>query len=378
MRKKKILIISLSDLDKDPRVRRHINFLKDDYEIVAAGYKDPNIKDVKFVQVKMLKSKKADLIKRLFYLKTHQFENYYWNKYDFKALFVLAEKEMFDVIIANDVNTLPLAFKIKKDAKIVFDAHEYAPLEFEDSIYWRFFFQRYQTYLCEKYIPKVDAMFTVGELIANEYENNFGVKSEIITNAPPYHSELSPIINNSYVIKIIHQGIAFPSRKLELMIEAMKYLGDRYKLYLMLIENDSKYMNKLRKKAQKMSNVEFLEPISSDRIVKYINSFDIGLHIIAPTNFNNACALPNKFFEFIQARLALVVGPSPEMKRLVEKYSLGVITKDFSPLNIANAIKSLNKEDIIRFKSNTHKIAYEMSADHNRIKYLNIIQRVLN
>lgn len=372
--KQKILMISLSDLSTDGRVRRHINFLKDDYEVFAAGYNDPNIEGVKFIPVRMINSKKSDLLKRLFYLKTHQFEKYYWNKYDFKALFKVAESEMFDVIIANDTNTLPLAFKIKRDAKIVFDAHEYAPLEFEDSLYWRSFFQKYQTYLCKKYIPKVNAIITVGEFIAKEYEKNFGRKAEIITNAPHFHAELSPVINNSDIIKIIHHGATFSSRKLELMIEAMKYLSQGYKLYLMLLKTDLNYYNKLKKMSEKYDNIEFLEPVKNEEVVKKINKFDIGLHIIAPTNFNNACAMPNKFFDFIQARLAVVVGPSPEMKKLVEEHSLGVVTNDFSPRSIANAIKSLKTEDIIRFKFNAHKLSYEMSAEKNRIKYLSIIK----
>ena len=42
---KKLLVISFTDLKKDPRVRRQIAFLKDFYEISAIGLSDPEIEN---------------------------------------------------------------------------------------------------------------------------------------------------------------------------------------------------------------------------------------------------------------------------------------------------------------------------------------------
>ena len=54
-------------------------------------------------------------------------------------------------------------------------------------------------------------------------------------------------------------------------------------------------------------------------IVDTIAEYDIGLFILSPINFNYYHALPNKLFEFIQARLAIAVSPSPEMARIVHR-----------------------------------------------------------
>ena len=48
---KEILILSYSPLDRDPRVRRQILALKNDYKIVAAGQTSPNICGVDFVSL---------------------------------------------------------------------------------------------------------------------------------------------------------------------------------------------------------------------------------------------------------------------------------------------------------------------------------------
>ncbi|MBK7701065.1 MAG: hypothetical protein IPJ39_21260 [Saprospiraceae bacterium] len=85
-------------------------------------------------------------------------------------------------------------------------------------------------------------------------------------------------------------------------------------------------------------------------IVNFISKYDIGLYILEPTNFNNGMALPNKMFEFIQARLAIAIGPSPEMKSLVEEYNLGVVSADFDSKGLAISLNNLTHQNIIDFK----------------------------
>jgi len=101
------------------------------------------------------------------------------------------------LIIANDVETLPLAFSVKEKAKVFFDAHEYAPRHFEDKLMWRIFFQGFNTWLCKKYIPQVAGMTTVGKGLAREYEKHFNVNPTVVTNANYYFDLLpSPVVEN--------------------------------------------------------------------------------------------------------------------------------------------------------------------------------------
>lgn len=41
--------------------------------------------------------------------------------------------------------------------------------------------------------------------------------------------------------------------------------------------------------------------------------------MIPPATFNHIWCLPNKFFDFLQARLGIVTGPSPERARIVDE-----------------------------------------------------------
>lgn len=100
------------------------------------------------------------------------------------------------------------------------------------------------------------------------------------------------------------------------MIWLMDHLDDRFEMYLMLVPTDQDYLTELKKLAGNRA-VEFLPTVPTQQISTFINQFDLGLFIVEPVNFNYTHALPNKFFEFIQARLGIVIGPSPEMKRIV-------------------------------------------------------------
>jgi len=87
--------------------------------------------------------------------------------------------------------------------------------------------------------------------------------------------------------------------------------------------------------------------------------------------------LPNKFFEFIQARLAVAIGPSPEMARIVREHDLGIVSGDFSPKTFARSLSSLDGEKINYYKLRSHRIARRMSAERNKEILLDLVCQLL-
>src|SRR5258707_12508149 len=253
---KKVLVITFSNLNTDARVKRQVAFLKNmEFHVTAVCYGGPE--DLQIIKVNppnlSLVNKVLSGVFLLFKLYNGAYHLLYGQK--------LKVDKNFDLIVANDIEALPLAFQLKGKAKIIFDAHEYAPRHFENKLSWLIFFQGFNIFLCKKYIPHVDVMITIGEGIAKEYEKHFGIKPTIITNAPPFHS-LDPKPVNSKKIKLVHQGIANPSRKLELMFEMMEHLDERFHLDLMLMEPTFKsgvtYLKHLKTLAQKNDRINFV------------------------------------------------------------------------------------------------------------------------
>jgi glycosyltransferase involved in cell wall biosynthesis len=373
MVKKNILIISYSRLDSDPRVYRQIVSLKQDYQVTAAGICSPGLSDVEFIEITERRRSLISKVNRMILLKIRQYDSYYKKTFNFEELQDRVRKVHYDLIIANDVDSLQAAFSISDGTNIIHDAHEYAPKQQDENLSWRFFMMRYREYLCRKYLPRCKAVITVSDGIAREYEDQYGVRPEVITNATEFvNIEPSPVQNN--LVRIIHHGSANKARHIEKMIEVMEHLGSKYSLDLMLLANDKRYLQFLRKRAEGLDNVRFRNPVPMKDIISASNEYDIGLYLFEPTNFNHQFALPNKLFEFIQARLAVAIGPSPEMAKIVKKYDCGVVARDFRPESIADEIRSLSKERLSYYKSQSAIAAHEMNSERN-IEFLKQIVR---
>jgi len=126
----------------------------------------------------------------------------------------------------------------------------------------------------------------------------------------------------------------------------------------MLVHTDKQFLRRLKDQTQLMPDrVRFLPTVPTQEIALRISSFDLGIHLIPPHSINNRYALPNKFFEFIQAGLGVVTGPSPEMAKIVNEHSLGVVTESFEIEEVARILNSLDWSQIELFRKNSRQAA---------------------
>src|SRR5690606_39034067 len=96
---------------------------------------------------------------------------------------------------------------------------------------------------------------------------------------------------------------------------------------------------------------------------------------IAPTTFNHLNALPNKVFDYVQARLCIVVGPSPDMQSFVQEHKVGYVTRDFTPASLAEVIDNMTAEKVFNAKINSHQKARELSGDTEMLKLSKLIDQ---
>ena len=378
----RVLIISFSRIHNDPRVLRQIALLEaiQGTHLFLSGllYQGNH----EFIP---LMKRKRTLLERiqLVFLNLFQFNSLKERKFlqivNLKKLEKLILKNDINLIIANDLETWPVAFALKtlnSQIKIILDAHEYYPRHFENKFLWKLMHSAYYNYICYKYISKADKLITVSAGIKREYDDKFAVESAIVLNSPEYDESLNPNLIEDGTVKLIHHGIANSSRKLEKMIWMMDYLEPRFHLNLMLMPTDESYFNKLKKMA-KGKRVTFLDPVPTTEISAFINQFDMGIFLLEPVNFNYANALPNKFFEFIQARLAIVIGPSPEMSEIVLKENNGAVASTYDEKQVSETLNALMMEEIQDMKVQSHKISWKYSNQLN-VQIMSDIFRELN
>ena len=355
---------------------RQVRLLEDDHELTVMGY-GPAL-DAKAVYKEVVRApsnplRKLRLAGRLLLGAS---ESVYWSQPTIAHAKSLLGGERFDLILANDLSALPLSIAVKGAAPVLFDAHEYSPREFEDKWLWKLLFGRYSDSLCRRYLPHVGSMITVCRGIADEYERNYAVRAGVLRNVPA-HQDLgpSPVFENR--IRLIHHGAAMRSRHLESMINMMRHLDERFTLDLMLVKSDERYFVALRQKAAGNPRIRFIEPVSMREICRSINGYDLGLFLLPPVNFNYRHALPNKFFEFIQARLGIAIGPSPEMASLVHRHQCGVVAESFQPEAMADCLRGLQRENVEAFKLASDRAARELNFERESEVLLIEIERLL-
>jgi len=368
-----VLVISFSDLAADPRVDRQIAALLTRHEVVAAGLGPPNQAGVEFVDLTMPPLGLVDGGIGVVRLLAHRFETAYWRHPRYRAAFERLSGVAADVVVANDVDALPIAARL--GPPVVLDAHEYAPEQFTDQWWWRQLFAPYVRWQCRRYIPEVAAMTTVSPGIADAYDREFGVCATVVTNAPPFaHLEPKPVGDP---VRLLHHGGASPGRGLEEMIRLVDLLDERFVLDLVLVDAKPGFRDRLARQARGNSRIRFPSPVPMRKLVSMANGYDIGLFLLPPTNVHRTFALPNKLFEFIQGRLAVAIGPSPEMAAVVRRYGCGVVASDFRPESLAETLNGLDSVAIEGFKRASHLAAPELCAERNADLILGAVDTAL-
>ena len=377
--KKKMLILTNRTLHNGPRMIREFDTFQHDFAITAIGTTAPRENFVEYhhnAQFLPLPYKIFNAVcRRLYYRRlTNRIMEYY------PVLEKYIRQKSFDVIIIHDPVYLPLITRLKQKMKFVsvYNAHEYHPLEFEDRAGWQQGAGRYQYALYKNYLGGIDLLINVCNGIATKCEIEFQKSSLVIPNVAT-RSTIAPTKNDG-PLRLIYHGAIMPSRNIEDMIDVMKLLGDNFQLDLMGVvsKGNESYMNHLQTYAQSIKNVSFIPPVAFDRIIPTINNYDIGLFLLRPNNFNYTHALPNKLYEFVQAKLAIAIGPSLEMQDVVERYDLGVVSEDFSPESLAHKIRKMTRADISRFKANAVVASQTEHAAHYSARYLEKLKSLLS
>jgi glycosyltransferase involved in cell wall biosynthesis len=360
--------------------------LKDHFDITTAGFTPINDPKAKFIRLTH-KTKKAWFNFHLNFPALLRIPFSLLNKIQFSLAgqhigfsvedHNLLSEQKYDLIICHHPNTLEMGFKLrsKYNCKLIFNAHEIYPYEFENDEAWmQANFERIDN-LLKMYLNKCDAVFTVNKEISEFYSERYGCKALAIHNSKPFKDLASTPVQTP--IRIIHHGGAMPERKLEQMADAVLACGNKYSLTFMLMNTNTAYLEKL-KAAYENKGVEFLEPVPYDKIIEAINKYDLGLYILPNDTINHDLALPNKVFEFVQAKLALVVSPNKAMTNMVLNYGIGKVSAGFDAKSMADLLKDLNREEILGFKQRAKEVSQQLSSQADEKLIFNTVKSLLS
>ena len=356
---KKVLSIVLNNFKNDSRVlKENISLKKASYDVQVVALYDEGQKEFESIQnipVHRIKLKSRNWSKN----KLIQLLKYFEFMYK-----VIKNYKNSDIIHCNDLNTLPIGVIIKKffnkNAKIVYDAHEY-----ETETFHLKGIEKKIVKIIEKYLIKyADKIITVSDSIANEYVKLYNIeKPALVLNTPLFKNiEKKDLFREKLGIKkdktiFLYQGGLSKGRGIEVLLDAFKDINDNKSVIVFMGYGPLEKV--IQEASKKYPNIYFHPAVSPEVLLDYTSSADFGISTIEDGCLSYRYCLPNKMFEYLMAEIPVIVSNLYEMRKLVNRYKIGVVAKENSPKGLKEAIKeamSLDRNELLENIKKVKKI----------------------
>ncbi|TAM71930.1 MAG: glycosyltransferase [Microbacteriaceae bacterium] len=383
-REKRALVACYSNLEFDPRVTREIDWLTSDgwlVDTLGFGAKPTAATSRHFAlrpQPRIVRSSIAKGVVHLTLPHPMRFRLLVESQIP-AALEREKPEDGYDFILVNDIDLLPWIVRHGRkltsntpDSRIHLDVHEFHLWAAEPgmSALQKWALSRYHAWI-RSHIgsPIFRSRSTVADGIAELYATEFGFdRPSTVRNSPAYVDQQPSSVDSSH-IELIYHGNAEMARGLDLLIDAFRLLEPRFRLNLMLTGSSAGKRALAELTRDLAERVTFIEPVPMAEVANAINAFDIEVIFYPPTSPNFLYSFPNKFFESVQGRLAVVIGQSPSMEAIVSQYGNGVIVDGWSSQELATALNALDVADIERMKRASGASARDLNSAVERDRF---------
>ncbi|MEO9257366.1 MAG: glycosyltransferase [Crocinitomicaceae bacterium] len=358
---KKILVSVTNDLVTDQRVHKVCTFLSENgFEVVLIGRKRKH-------SLSMEKRTYSTKRMRLLFDKGVAF----YVEYTIRLFFVLISKKCTH-ILSNDLDTLLpsyVAKKLKRKCTLIYDSHEYFT-EVPELIAHptkKKIWERVEKFI----FPKLKKVYTVNESIAEKYRSKYHVEVDVVRNlAPKWYpvdikskEELGIPANKKLIIA---QGAGINvDRGIEEAVQAMKYTEN---MFLMIV-GDGDVVEQLKQTVlddNLTDKVGFYSKRPYQEMMEYTYYADLGLTLDKDTNLNYRFSLPNKVFDYIQAKTPILASDLVEVKKVVLDNKVGAIITSHDPKDLAKDFEEIlsNEEELNELKKNCEETAQRLSWEN--------------
>lgn len=253
------------------------------------------------------------------------------------------------VVAAMDFFALQAAFAVagRCDASVVYDAREFyfalGPLAGHPVR------QFVLAWIERRAIRRVDAVTVSGPLDADVLAERYALteRPAVILNTPPYADRVASDLLRRHCsippddLVLLYQGVIHHGRGVEPVMAAMATSSD---VHLCVI-GDGPARAALEQRAAALGvadRVHWVGSIPYDDLHAWTCSADVGLTLIEDVSMSYAYALPNKFFEYMRARIPQLVSDLPALHAMVQEHPVGILVDAaLAPQDIVRAIDRL-------------------------------------
>ncbi|MGH3876860.1 MAG: hypothetical protein ACRDSK_07450 [Actinophytocola sp.] len=360
---KRVLCISFSDINRDARVLRQLEVLAELGEVTTVAYGEQPPGATEHLRVDEALPSLPQTLSGVARLALRRFDAVELTAPAIREALRLVGDRRFDLVVANEARAMAMAHEIAHGAPVLADLHEWAPEERTHVLSWRLLVKPFMTHQCAKYLPKMSAVTVVNDSIGAMYTERFGVAPRTVRNTGPYR-DLEPSDMAAGRIRLVHSGGAVPGRNIEAMIEAVRRLDERFSLdmYLVPARDGGKYLDSLRALIGDETRIRVHPPVRPAELADTLNGYDVGIFSLPPLTPNHRLMLPNKIFDYVQARLGIVFNASLETDRIILDHDLGAIAPDPTEGALHDTLAELTEDQVRGFKQNADKAAKVLNS----------------
>jgi len=303
-----------------------------------------------------------------------------------------------DVITCPSIELLMIAYistlltRKAERPKLVYDSHEF---ELGRNVR-RSRFAKWRVKHLERFLMKrVAFSIMVNDSIADEVQRIHNLKERplVVKSTPPFwkidpdvctkrRQEFAKLAGvDSSTFFAMYHGALKKDRGIENFILAIQanpniigiILGHGYG------HNDAVYLEELKRLIALPPRVIFLPAVPNENLWEYVGATDVGVHVIQTNVPNHYLCLPNKFFENIQSLTPLVVADIPEMRKLIDKYDIGLTCDQANIESINSALEKMrtDKELYQKFKHNLVAAKKDLCWENEKISLIEAYKKLV-
>ncbi len=398
------LIISLTPVSGEPRVLRQTRALHEaGWKVTVAGLRGRGSPPAfwRYIEVEDVLSdryswwaafvqRKLDLLRGRAHKLLSRFlepaaERSYWSRPIYEVIYqqlAHVDPADYDLVLAHDWFTAPIAERLAEKLEVPFsiDLHEYARGQYMSRRIWRLVDRPWVHAIQKRFLHRAAALTTVcdgiADLLYDEYE--LDERPTVVRSIAEYR-EL-PFRPTGERITALYHGNLDQARGLEEAIMSAPLWNPNIHLVIRGPGLES-YVAKLHALVERLGvhdRVTVEGPIPAAQMIERANAdADVGFFVQPDISPQKRFTLPNKFFEYVTARLALCVSELPEMARLVSEHDLGVLVPEATPEGIAAALNGLGRDDIDRFKRRSDEAARVLDWNLEKEAMLRLYDRLV-